>query len=195
MNNQDDEYRIYNDGQSLKTKKRFFGYSPILKTELLEAQSRATSSAHAARILGVVYKTYKKYCNLYEVPHIIERKQVKGGASKITSQSEQKLNEVLEGEYPTYTPKLLKDRLVSGRYINPECSNCGFCERRIGDNKIPLLLDFIDGNKRNHKWENLRLLCYNCYFLLVGNIHGRKPNIENEIKSKNDNEEIDLSLL
>lgn len=191
----DNDYRIYNDGQSLKTKKRFLGYSPVLKTELLEAQSRATSSAHAARILGVVYKTYKKYCKLYDVPHIIERKKVRTGLGKISSESEQKLNEVLEGDYPEYTPKLLKDRLVSGRHINPECSNCGFCERRIGDNKIPLLLDFIDGNKRNHKWENLRLLCYNCYFLLVGNLMGRKARIDIEMQNNNDNEEIDLSLL
>ena len=29
---------------------------------------------------------------------------------------------------------------------------------------------FIDGNKKNWKLENLELLCYNCYFLNVGNV-------------------------
>jgi hypothetical protein len=29
---------------------------------------------------------------------------------------------------------------------------------------LPLLLNFEDGNNKNHKLENMRLLCYNCTF-------------------------------
>ena len=33
---------------------------------------------------------------------------------------------------------------------------------------MPLLIDFLDGNLNNRKLENIRALCYNCFFLLVG---------------------------
>ena len=33
-----------------------------------------------------------------------------------------------------------------------------------------MLLNFKDSNKKNWKLENLELLCYNCYFLNVGNV-------------------------
>ncbi len=48
------------------------------------------------------------------------------------------------------------------------CSSCGFSEERISDGKMPLLIDFLDGNLNNRKLENIRPLCYNCFFLLVG---------------------------
>jgi len=31
-------------------------------------------------------------------------------------------------------------------------------------------LNFKDGNKRNWKLENLEFLCYNCYFLVIGDV-------------------------
>jgi ribosomal protein L44E len=184
-----DEYRPYNNNTIFQTQsKSYMGYSPITKDELLKAQSLAYSSAHASRILGVTYKTYRKYCKKYDVPHLVEIQTKK--IQRYNKNTEQKLNDVLEGEYPNYTPHLLKERLVNSGVINAECSNCGFCERRVTDEKSPLLLDFIDGNKQNHRWENLRLLCYNCYFLLVGNVVGRRRSM-----IKEEDEEIDLSLL
>ena len=53
-----------------------------------------------------------------------------------------------------------------------KCNCCGFEERRVTDHKVPLVLDFIDGNRRNHKHENLRMLCFNCSFLINGNLTG-----------------------
>jgi hypothetical protein len=35
--------------------------------------------------------------------------------------------------------------------------------------KVPLLLDHIDCNYNEWKIENLQLLCYNCFAMLVGN--------------------------
>jgi hypothetical protein len=39
---------------------------------------------------------------------------------------------------------------------------------------MPLLIHFKDGNKRNYANGNLELLCYNCYFISVGNIYNEK---------------------
>ena len=40
--------------------------------------------------------------------------------------------------------------------------------------KIPLLLNFKDKNKNNYRKENIELLCYNHYFLTVGDIFSDK---------------------
>ena len=54
-------------------------------------------------------------------------------------------------------------------YIPRVCSCCGFSEARITDGKYPLLLDFLDGDLNNRILDNIRPLCFNCFFLLVGN--------------------------
>jgi hypothetical protein len=35
-------------------------------------------------------------------------------------------------------------------------------------------MHFKDGSKKNYKLDNVELLCYNCYFLQVGNIFNNK---------------------
>ena len=42
---------------------------------------------------------------------------------------------------------------------------CGWAERNLFTNKIPLSLHHIDGNYKNNKVENLELLCPNCHAL------------------------------
>jgi hypothetical protein len=39
---------------------------------------------------------------------------------------------------------------------------------------MPLLLNFKDGNKKNYRKENIEFLCYNHYFLTVGDIFSDK---------------------
>lgn len=46
-----------------------------------------------------------------------------------------------------------------------KCSMCGWGEINPFTSKIPLEVDHIDGNFRNNKLENLRLLCPNCHSL------------------------------
>ena len=80
--------------------------------------------------------------------------------------------DILEGrvDISNYKPQEIKERLIHESLIAEECNSCGFNERRVVDYKVPLILNFIDGNAKNWKLENLELLCYNCYFLNVGNV-------------------------
>ena len=39
---------------------------------------------------------------------------------------------------------------------------------------MPLLLNFKDKNKHNYKIENIELLCYNCYYLHIGDIFNNR---------------------
>ena len=80
--------------------------------------------------------------------------------------------DILEGrvDISNYKPQEIKDRLIHEGLLAEECHSCGFNERRVVDYKVPLILNFKDGNKKDWKLENLELLCYNCYFLNVGNV-------------------------
>ena len=79
----------------------------------------------------------------------------------------------------------IKIRGIAEGYLKDECYNCGFNERRVTDFKIPLLLNFKDGNKCNYLLDNVNLLCYNCYFLYVGEIL-----TPNQIRDVEDNQTV-----
>ena len=46
-----------------------------------------------------------------------------------------------------------------------KCMECGWAKINVFTNKVPLDLEHIDGNSRNNKEDNLKLLCPNCHSL------------------------------
>lgn len=67
---------------------------------------------------------------------------------------------------------------------NYKCEICGWNQKNQYSNKIPLETDHIDGNHKNNKLENLRVLCPNCHSLTPtyknsNKGHGRKNRIGN----------------
>jgi len=148
---------------------------PLMQAQVEAAMVATNSNAEAARYLRVSYDTYKKYAKLYKKNDItlfeMHKNQSGKGISKLNKGEGAKypLDEILEGDHPTYPPSRLKRRILRECIIEEKCSNCGFEEKRITDYTVPLLLDHIDGDTTNHKQSNLRLLCYNCYYLMVKN--------------------------
>jgi len=72
--------------------------------------------------------------------------------------------------WESFTSEKIKARGIAEGFLKDECGMCGFIERRITDYKVPLLMNFKDGNKCNYLIDNVELLCYNCYFLYVGEV-------------------------
>lgn len=139
---------------------------PLLRIQIEEAQRNTNSNAAAARWLGVSYRRYRKYAQFYGLfeKHMNQEGfGVDKGFSK--NPTAVPLKEILEGKHPNYSISKLKNRLIARKKLEAECNICGFNERRIRDGKIPLILQFLDGNHKNKKLDNMQLLCYNCMFL------------------------------
>ena len=147
---------------------------PLLENEIIEAQDRSRSASEAARYLRVSYKTYKKYADMYGIHHRLKN-QAGAGIQKARTTENQgtPLRDILDGKKPKYKPWMVKKRLINSGYKDQKCEVCGFDERRLIDDKSPLKLHYIDGDRTNHRFENLQMICYNCYYLTVGNTQGR----------------------
>jgi hypothetical protein len=146
-------------------RKRGNGASPLLESEIKEAQAKAKSASQAAKLLNVSYTTYKKYAKLYNIHSQFSNRCGKGiPKPKNPNQGKYPLNDILAGKFPEYPLWKLKDRLIRSGLKQPCCEQCGYNERRITDNKIPLLLVFEDNNEKNHKIDNIKVFCYNCSF-------------------------------
>jgi len=160
----------------------------LTENEIRYAQENSKSAHGAARFLRVDYDTYKKYASMYvdstsgkTLFELYKNPAGKGIRKKSKVRRFETLRERLEpvinGERPDVkidTSKF-KKRLIQAFFLEEKCERCEFCERRAFDYTIPLMLDWIDGDKTNHLLSNLRLLCHNCYYLEVGNVYGGRP--------------------
>ena len=171
---------------------------PLSKEDILRAMRFTKSNRAAARYLGCSYQHYKPYAKLFRVdendpssPTLFEShlNQSGKGIPKFLPNRRKEPNVKIIVEtgtgWESFTPEKIKARLIAESYLKEECYNCGFCERRVTDYKIPLLLNFKDGNKNNYLIENLELLCYNDYFLLVAD-----PLTPDQIRHIEDNAEV-----
>lgn len=68
----------------------------------------------------------------------------------------------------------LRQRLIAENFKKDECERCGLNEW-MGE-KLPLELDHINGNNKDNRIENLRILCPNCHSL-TPTWRGRKNKI------------------
>jgi hypothetical protein len=154
---------------------------PLSKEQILAAMSQTLSNRAAARYLNVSYIHYKKWAKNYDAteegyPNLFEqhKNQAGKGIPKFLRANgpEPALLDIIEGriDASSFDPDKLKYRLITEGYLQEECAVCGFHERRVSDYKIPLLLNFKDKNKKNYRKENIELLCYNHFFLQVGDI-------------------------
>lgn len=146
--------------------KRGSGAKPLLESEILEIQKTVTSARQAAKKLGVSYPTYKKYCKLYNVFKVQDKKAKRENIAPVNPyKGKYPITKILQNQFPDFPIHRLKDKLIRAGIKKAECEQCGFKERRITDGKIPLLLNFEDSDRHNHKLENLKVLCYNCSFV------------------------------
>jgi hypothetical protein len=150
---------------------------PLSKEMIVAAQAKTKSNMSAARYLHVSYQHYKRYAKLYNLFEGHKNQSGKGIPKFLKGTGkEPALLDIIEGRISSahFSPSKIKYRLIEEGYLSEQCSMCGFQERRVLDYKMPLLLHFKDNNKSNYTRDNIELLCYNHYFLTVGDIFTEK---------------------
>lgn len=155
----------------------------LTEQDIRRAMKHSVSNRGAARVLNVSLPTYKLYASqctdqetgktLYEIHSNSAGKGIRKFKKDYDGTS---LMELLrEGvDITSFSIDKLKNRLLYEGALAYECSKCQFCEPRVTDYKVPLLLNFKDKNKSNWTLENLEMLCYNCFFLYVGDIYTKQ---------------------
>ena len=161
-------------------KKRNFEYMgyALSQEEVTSMLANSTSVKEAARATNISYPTLKKYAKMYIDPHTGKSlfdlfknqsgKGVKRNFDKL--KAFHNLDSVFKEKQIANAERIakLKEIVISKNLISLYCNKCGFVERRLTDLRPPLLLNFINKNRTDWKLENLEFLCYNCYFLHIG---------------------------
>ncbi len=129
------------------------------KTDLCVNAIKETGSIFkASKKLGAEWTTIKKYAS----KHILE-----DGTNFFDSVKKDKFGYRYNGEdtkvYPHSSMIRIRKRLAKDGML--VCDECGFSKKRDLDNRVPVKLFFLDGNKNNLSIDNIKRLCLNCTFL------------------------------
>lgn len=104
-------------------------------------------------------RTLKKYIKLYEinVTHFDSRYHKRNGTSRYSS-----LDEILVKDSTCKSTWALKNRLIRHSVITEICVLCGQLPFHNGQ-LLKLQLDHINGDNKDNRLINLRMLCPNCH--------------------------------
>lgn len=138
-------------------------YKQKTKEELQEIVKESVTWAEVMRKLGYTanrgnsYKKFKKYIlNLG-----IDTSHFRGKAHGTSSTPKYTLEEILVKDTPYINMTKLKARVLKAGLLDYKCSICGISTWQ--NKPLTLQLDHINGDNRDNRIENLRLLCPNCH--------------------------------
>ena len=135
----------------------------LKKREIFHAIGVTQSMREAAMYCKVSYNTFKKFAKQYELWSPSNKQGRTGPRIK-----NKFIHNVLRGEMiSNYRETALLKKAVEEGYLAQACSNCKADFTHFLPPTIPpLVLDFLDGNNKNGKVDNLRILCLNCVYEL-----------------------------
>ena len=138
-------------------------YKKISKEKLEEIVSNSKTIAEVMRKLGYTanrgnsYKPFKKYLqeNNIDFSHFL------GKSNGLAKNEIFTLDEILVKDSKYTNMSSLKKRVLKNNLIEYKCAICGISEWM--NKELILQLDHINGDNRDNRISNLRLLCPNCH--------------------------------
>lgn len=138
------------------------------RKQLKQAVKESSSLRQVIAKLGLIeaggnYAQVRKYIEEYKFDssHFRGRGWNKGKIFGIRPLIPTRSILVTNSDFQSYKLKL---RLFAEGLKLPTCELCGW-NRTAPDGRLPLELDHINGNRRDNRLENLRILCPNCHSL------------------------------
>ena len=128
-----------------------------LQQLVIDAVQTSPSMRIAAFQLKMNYQTFRKWAKRFNV----WKTNIGGKGTRKRSMSHISLHEILEGKHPSYGYGNLKMRLLKTGIKKNECEECGISSWR--GKPITIQMDHYNGNRYDHRLENLRMLCPNCH--------------------------------
>lgn len=131
----------------------------IDEKDFIKVCSESDTMAVAAATLGLHFTTFKKYAKKFGCYK--PNQGGKGTSKEWIGSRAVPLQEILEGKHPAFQTYKLRNKLLKAKIFENRCSICGI--RDWLGKKISCELDHIDGDRTNHRIENIRMLCPNCH--------------------------------
>jgi len=130
----------------------------VADEEIIKACESELTMSRAASKLKIHFNTLKRRAILLGV---YKPNQSGKGTNKRHNGSKLPLEEILNGLHPHYQTNKLRHRLIKEGIKEEKCEVCGITE--WSDKKLSFELDHIDGDRTNHRLENIRIICPNCH--------------------------------
>lgn len=130
----------------------------INKDEFIQVCNESLTMSEAARKLKMHLRTFRRYAIKF---NCWNPNQSGKGTKRKSPITKIKTEDIIDGKYPDFQTFKLKNRLLQEGYKEYKCECCGLSVW----NGLPISLELHhkDGNRTNHKFENLQLLCPNCH--------------------------------
>lgn len=136
--------------------------------QLIQAVKTCTSHRQVLKHLNLIpaggnYAQIQKHIARLKLDtgHFLGRAWNKG--KNITCNPGKSLEEIMT-KASTYSTYKLKRRLLRVGLKPSSCEECGWA-KQSQEGHLPLELDHINGDRFDHRLENLRILCPNCHSL------------------------------
>ena len=143
----------------LSTMSICIGMSNIDKEEFVKVCSESPTMSTAAAKLGLHFNTFKKLA--IELGCYVPNQGGKGTKKNGNESRTVPLEEILAGLHPHFQTHKLKNKLLKSGTVTNECLVCGISSWQ--GKKLTCELDHINGDRTDHRLENLRILCPNCH--------------------------------